>query len=88
MTEIEEDDELGRLNASNATDRKILRTVLLINLGQSAGRQPRTFPGRSPSSSAPMASEVVKNPDDHLWAYLRSVAGWLRGDSAICWWVR
>lgn len=36
MTEIEEDDELGGLDASNATDRKILRTVLLINLAQSA----------------------------------------------------
>lgn len=35
MAEIEEDDELGGLDASNATDRKILRTVLLINLGQS-----------------------------------------------------
>ena len=36
MAEIKEDDELGGLDASNATDRKILRTVLLINLGQSA----------------------------------------------------
>jgi len=36
MAEIDEDDELGGLDASNATDRKILRTVLLINLGQSA----------------------------------------------------
>ena len=36
MTEIEKEDELGGLDASNATDRKILRTVLLINLGQSA----------------------------------------------------
>lgn len=36
MTEVEEDDELGGLDASNATDRKILRTVLLINLAQSA----------------------------------------------------
>ena len=31
-----DDDELGGLDASNATDRKILLTVLLINLGQSA----------------------------------------------------
>jgi len=36
MSDTEEDDELGGLDASNATDRKILRTVLLINLGQSA----------------------------------------------------
>ena len=36
MAEIEEDDELGGLDASNANDRKILRSVLLINLGQSA----------------------------------------------------
>ena len=36
MAEIEEDDELGGLDASNANDRKILRTVLMINLGQSA----------------------------------------------------
>lgn len=36
MGDTEEDDELGGLDASNATDRKILRTVLLINLGQSA----------------------------------------------------
>lgn len=36
MAEAEEDDELGGLDASNATDRKILRSVLLINLGQSA----------------------------------------------------
>lgn len=36
MAEHDEDDELGGLDASNAADRKILRTVLLINLGQSA----------------------------------------------------
>jgi Co/Zn/Cd efflux system component len=36
MADTEEDDELGGLDASNAIDRKILRTVLLINLGQSA----------------------------------------------------
>ena len=39
MPEIDkddEDDELGGLDASNASDRRILRTVLLINLGQSA----------------------------------------------------
>jgi Co/Zn/Cd efflux system component len=36
MAETDEDDELGGLDASNASDRKILRTVLLINLGQSA----------------------------------------------------
>ncbi|MDO9236225.1 MAG: cation transporter [Aquabacterium sp.] len=36
MADTEEDDELGGLDASNATDRKILRSVLLINLGQSA----------------------------------------------------
>ncbi len=35
MAEIE-DDELGGLDASNTNDRKILRTVLMINLGQSA----------------------------------------------------
>ncbi len=32
----DKDDELGGLDASNAVDRKILRTVLLINLGQCA----------------------------------------------------
>lgn len=32
----ESDDELGGLDASNATDRKSLRAVLLINLAQSA----------------------------------------------------
>lgn len=36
MAEHDEDDELGGLDASNAADRKILQTVLLINLGQSA----------------------------------------------------
>lgn len=36
MADTDEDDELGGLDASNAADRKILRTVLLINLGQSA----------------------------------------------------
>ena len=36
MADTEEDDELGGLDSSNATDRKILRAVLLINLGQSA----------------------------------------------------
>ena len=36
MAEIKEDDELGGRDASNANDRKILWTVLLINLGQSA----------------------------------------------------
>lgn len=36
MAENDEDDELGGLDASNAADRKILGTVLLINLGQSA----------------------------------------------------
>lgn len=36
MAEHDEDDELGGLDASSAADRKILRTVLLINLGQSA----------------------------------------------------
>lgn len=36
MAEYQEDDELGGLDASNAADRKILRTVLMINLGQSA----------------------------------------------------
>ena len=36
MAENDEDDELGGLDASNAADRKILRTVLMINLGQSA----------------------------------------------------
>lgn len=36
MAEHDEDDELGGLDASNEADRKILRTVLLINLGQSA----------------------------------------------------
>lgn len=36
MAEIDEDDELGGLDASNAADRKILLTVLMINLGQSA----------------------------------------------------
>lgn len=36
MPEKDEDDELGGLDASNAADRKILRAVLLINLGQSA----------------------------------------------------
>ena len=36
MTEKDEDDELGGLVASNAADRKILWSVLLINLGQSA----------------------------------------------------
>lgn len=36
MAEKDEDDELGGLDASNAEDRKILRSVLLINLGQSA----------------------------------------------------
>ena len=36
MAEHHEDDELVGLDASNAADRKILRTVLLINLGQSA----------------------------------------------------
>lgn len=35
MSENDEDDELGGLDASNAADREILRTVLLINLGQS-----------------------------------------------------
>lgn len=29
----DKDDELGGLDASNAADRKILRSVLLINLG-------------------------------------------------------
>jgi len=32
----DKDDELGGLDASNAADRKILRSVLLINLAQSA----------------------------------------------------
>lgn len=32
----DDDDELGDLDASNAADRKILTTVLLINLAQSA----------------------------------------------------
>lgn len=32
----DEDDELGDLDANNAADRKILTTVLLINLAQSA----------------------------------------------------
>ena len=32
MAENDEDDELGGLDASNAADRKILRSVLLINL--------------------------------------------------------
>lgn len=36
MAETDGDDELGGLDASNATDRKILLAVLLINLGQSA----------------------------------------------------
>jgi Co/Zn/Cd efflux system component len=36
VADTEEDDELGGLDSSNATDRKILRAVLLINLGQSA----------------------------------------------------
>ena len=36
MAEKDEDDELGGVDASNAEDRKILRSVLLINLGQSA----------------------------------------------------
>ncbi|PZO15548.1 MAG: cation transporter [Burkholderiales bacterium] len=36
MVENDEDDEFGGLDASNAEDRKILRSVLLINLGQSA----------------------------------------------------
>ena len=36
MSEAEDDDELDGLDANNAADRKILRTVLLINLGQSA----------------------------------------------------
>ena len=36
MAEIDEDDDLGGLDASNAADRKILLTVLMINLGQSA----------------------------------------------------
>ena len=36
MAEHHEDDELVGLDASNAADRKILRTVLMINLGQSA----------------------------------------------------
>lgn len=36
MAEIKEDDELGGRDASNTNDRKILWTVLLINLGQSA----------------------------------------------------
>lgn len=36
MAEQDEDDELGGLDAGNAADRKILRTVLLINLGQCA----------------------------------------------------
>lgn len=36
MAEIKEEDELGGRDASNANDRKILWTVLLINLGQSA----------------------------------------------------
>ena len=31
-----ENDDLDRLDASNEADRKILRAVLLINLGQSA----------------------------------------------------
>ncbi len=35
MAETDDDDEFG-LDASNAADRKILRTVLLINLGQAA----------------------------------------------------
>lgn len=36
MAEHLEDDELGGLDATNAADRKILRVVLMINLGQSA----------------------------------------------------
>eukprot|EP01034_Spumella_vulgaris_P006882 gene6882-8775_t len=35
MAETDDDDEFG-LDASNAADRKILRTVRLINLGQAA----------------------------------------------------
>ncbi|CAN5470594.1 hypothetical protein BH10PSE16_BH10PSE16_04740 [soil metagenome] len=45
MAEIEEDDELGGLDASNATDHKILRTVLLINLGQGSEVQWNGKPG-------------------------------------------
>lgn len=36
MAENDENDELGGLDVGNAADRKILRSVLLINLGQSA----------------------------------------------------
>lgn len=36
MAENDENDELGGLDVGNAADRNILRTVLLINLGQSA----------------------------------------------------
>ncbi|QFZ84769.1 cation transporter [Variovorax paradoxus] len=36
MASSDEDDDLGGLDARNEVDRKILRTVLLINLGQSA----------------------------------------------------
>ncbi|MFN9470021.1 cation transporter [Acidovorax sp.] len=36
MAEHLEGDELGGLDATNAADRKILRAVLMINLGQSA----------------------------------------------------
>ncbi|QFZ81935.1 cation transporter [Variovorax paradoxus] len=36
MASNDEDDDLGGLDARNEADRKILRSVLLINLGQSA----------------------------------------------------
>lgn len=36
MAEPDDSDELGGLDASNTADRKILLTVLLINLAQSA----------------------------------------------------
>ena len=44
MAEIMKDDELGGLDASNATDRRFLWTVLLINLGQSAADSHAHFP--------------------------------------------
>jgi hypothetical protein len=44
MAEIMEDDELGGLDASNATDLRILWTVPLINLGQSAAGSHAHFP--------------------------------------------